>query len=126
MSPDEVFSFRAFQGAVACGLLALVAPWIALWFKRWAAAAVAGVLAFAGTILEFISDRHMSSNVDIRVDLVIILPLLLLAWLECFGLACFAALKNKKSFGGAFASLAWVVAVFAFLVMLLSAVRHRL
>ena len=94
MSPDDLLAGNMFFWAVVCGTLALIAPWIALWFNRWVAAGVAGALALFGTILESISNRHIPSNVNIRADLVIILPLLALAWLECVGLTIFAALKS--------------------------------
>jgi hypothetical protein len=58
-------------------VLALVVPWIALVFNRWAAAAVAGVLTLTATILYSISTRHIPSNVNMRVDVAIMYPLLL-------------------------------------------------
>jgi hypothetical protein len=97
MSPDDVIAANTLFWAAACGLLSLVAPWIALLLSRRAAAAVAGLLTLTGTILAsiFSSHNHVSSNVDIRPD-VLIYPLLLLAWLECIGLAVFAAIKKSR------------------------------
>ena len=96
MSHDEVIAANTFFWAVACGLSALVAPWIALIFNRWAASAGAGVLALAGTILYSACSSHIPSSVNIRADVVIMFPLLLVAWLECIGLAFFAALKKPR------------------------------
>jgi len=97
MSPDDVIAANTFFWAVVFGLLAVVAPWIALLFSRWAAAAVAGLLTLTGTILAsiFSSHNHVTSNVNIRPD-VLIFPLLLVAWLECTGLVVFAALKKSR------------------------------
>jgi hypothetical protein len=86
---------KAFFWAVVSGLLALVAPCIALVFNRWAAAA-AGVLTLTATILYSISTRHIPSNVNIRVDVAIMYPLLLVAWLECIGLTGFAVVKKPR------------------------------
>jgi len=95
MDPSAELLAGTFARAVVWGLLALVAPWIALVFSRWAAAAVAGVLALTGTILYSICSSHTPSG-DIRVDKVIMYPLLLVAWLECIGLAHFAAAKRPR------------------------------
>ncbi len=96
MGPHDELLARTLFWAVVSGLLAIVAPWIALLFNRWAAAAVAGVLALASTILYYICTRHIPSSVNIRADVVIMCPLLLVAWLECFGLTGFAAFKKPS------------------------------
>ena len=44
MSHDDLIAANALFWATICGLLAFVAPWVALFFRRWAAAAVAGLL----------------------------------------------------------------------------------
>ena len=97
MSPDDVIASNTLFWAAVCGLLALVAPWIALLFNRRAAAAVAGLLTLTGTIMASIYNSHtqVNSNVNIGPD-VLIYPLLLVAWLECIGLAVFAALKELR------------------------------
>ena len=50
------------------------------------------------TRLEWISicSSHIPGNVNIRADVVIMFPLLLVAWLECIGLAILAALKKPR------------------------------
>ncbi len=101
MSPDDVIAANSLFWAAICGLLAIVAPWVALLFSRWAAVAVGGLLTAIGTIMAFIlnSHAHVSPNVNIRPD-VLIYPLLLVAWLECVGLVVFAALKESRAFLG--------------------------
>jgi uncharacterized membrane protein YhaH (DUF805 family) len=97
MSSDDVIAANSLFRAAVCGLLALVAPWVALMFSRWAAVAVSGLLTVIATIMAFIFNNHahVSPNVDIRPD-VLIYPLLLVAWLECIGLVVFAALKKSR------------------------------
>jgi uncharacterized membrane protein YjjP (DUF1212 family) len=97
MSPDDVIAANTLFWAAVCGVLALVAPWVALLFSRWVAVAVAGLLTLIGTIMAFISNSHthVSSNVNFRPDLLIY-RLLLVAWLECIGLVIFAALKKSR------------------------------
>ena len=41
MSHDDVIAANALFWAAVCGLLAFVVPWVALFFSRWAAVAVA-------------------------------------------------------------------------------------
>jgi hypothetical protein len=50
-------------------------------------------VALAATILEYISNKNISNNIDIRADLVFILPLLLIAWLVSVGLLIFAFVR---------------------------------
>ena len=97
MSHDDVIAANALFWATICGLLAFVVPWVALFFSRWAAAAVAGLLTLTGTIMASIynSHAHISSNVNIRPDLLIY-PLLAVAWLECTGFVVFAAFKKAS------------------------------
>jgi hypothetical protein len=99
MGPHDELPAKAFLWAVASGLLALVVPWIALVFNWWAAADVAGVLTLTATILYSISTRHIPSNVNIRVDVAIMYPLLLVAWLKCIGLTGFAVVKKPRKSG---------------------------
>jgi hypothetical protein len=99
MGPQDELPAKAFFWVVVSGLLALVVPRIALVFNRWAAAAVAGVLTLTATILYPISTRHILSNVNIRVDVAIMYPLLLVAWLECIGLTGFAVVKQPGKTG---------------------------
>jgi hypothetical protein len=79
--------------------LALVVPRFALVFNRRAAAAVAEVLTLTATILYSISTRHIPSNVNIRVDVAIMYPLLLVAWLEYTGLTGFAVVNKPRKTG---------------------------
>ncbi len=97
MTPDDVIAANTLFWAAICGVLALVAAWVALLFSRWAAAGVAGLLTLLGTVMASISSSHthVSNNVNIRPDLLIY-PLLLVAWLECIGLVIFAALKKSR------------------------------
>ena len=85
-----------FYAAAVCGLVALIAPWFVLRISRRSAAATAWVLALASTVLELISNSNFPPDVDNRIDLVFITPLLLMAWLECIGLTILAALQKSK------------------------------
>jgi hypothetical protein len=58
-----------------------------------------GVLTLTATILYSISTRHIPSNVNIRVDVAILSPLLLVAWLERIGLTTFAVVKKPRRTG---------------------------
>jgi hypothetical protein len=97
MKADDVIATNTLFWAAVCGVFALIAPWVALLFSRWAAVTAAVLLTVIGTIMAsiFCSHAHVSSNVDIRPDLLIY-PLLLVAWLECIGLVIFAALKKSR------------------------------
>jgi hypothetical protein len=58
-------------------------------------ALIAGALALVGTVAFLIEDANMPPNIDIRVD-VLILPPLLLVWLECLGMSIAAALQKPR------------------------------
>lgn len=88
-------AIAAMYGAIICGLASVVAPWIGLLISRRFAAATAGVLAAIGTALFLISNYYMPEHYNIRVDLLITPPLLLVGWLECVGLAIWA--RRRKS-----------------------------
>ena len=96
MNPEYAREANLFFWAVVCGLSAVVVPWFALLFNRWLAAGLAGGLALASTILYGGISARVSASVDIRADVVIMYPLLTLAWLECIGLAIFASLKKSR------------------------------
>jgi hypothetical protein len=98
MSPDDVIAANALLWAAVCGVSALVAPWVAMLISRRAAAVVAGLLTLMATILAYIFNKHnhVDGNVNIRPD-VLLFPLLVVAWLQCIGLAVLVALKRPRT-----------------------------
>ena len=84
---DETLALTAMYVAGICGLMGLILPWAALLVSRAAAAVSAGVLAAAGTVALLISNAYMPGKYNIRVDLVILPPLLLAVWVSCICLS---------------------------------------
>jgi hypothetical protein len=81
--------------SATCGLLGLTLPWLALLAGRTAAAVSAVVLAAAGTVAFLISNAYMPEKYNIRVDLVILPPLLVAAWAVCIVLTVLALRRRK-------------------------------
>lgn len=69
--------------AIIVSLAAIVAPWfVGFVGNRWAAAAIAGVLAVAATGLFLTAEFFYMPGDTVRLDLFFIPPLLLLAWAQ--------------------------------------------
>jgi hypothetical protein len=84
----------AMPGSIVVALLALTLPWLSLLISQRAAAGVAGILTIAATVLFAIAEHYYRPGADIRLDLVIIPPLLLLAWLVFIGLSIWQLRKQ--------------------------------
>lgn len=79
-------ALTAMWAAMIFGLLGFIVPWPILLINRAAATITAGVLAVIATIAFLISSVFMPVEYNIRVDLLIIPPMLLAAWASFFSL----------------------------------------
>jgi hypothetical protein len=82
---SEVVSNTAgfcFLGAIG---VALAFPWVALALDRGSQTKWTAVLAGLATVLFLTTHLTMPSKYNIRVDLLIFPPLILVAWLQCLG-----------------------------------------
>jgi|GEM_PF-3442208 len=92
---NERLALTAMYAAGLCGVLGMVLPWFVLLVHRSAAVAVATALTLAGTVAFLISTTCMPGRYNIRVDLVLLPPLLLVAWLECIALGIWS--RRRKT-----------------------------
>ena len=88
---NERLALTLMWTSMICSLLGFTVPWPVLLVSRAAAAATAGILAVIGTIAFLISNAFMPAEYNIRVDLLIIPPLLLAAWVSFIGLTIWAS-----------------------------------
>lgn len=96
ISVQEVLAMITFFAAMAFGVLALVVPRSLRSRGRWAAANAAGALAAACTLAAVFSAALVPATYNIRVDLLINGPLVLIAWINFAGLAISAAASKKQ------------------------------
>jgi hypothetical protein len=101
----ESLALTTMYTAGICGLLGIVIPWLALLVNRAAAAISAGTLAFAATVAFLISNIYMPGHFNIRVDLLVLPPLLLMVWLQCVALSVLAMWQRGRAASTAAESL---------------------
>jgi hypothetical protein len=94
---NESLALTMMYSAGICGLIGIVLPWLILLANRTAAAISAGILALAATLAFGISNVYMPGHFNIRVDLLILPPLLLIVWLQCLGLSVLALWRRARA-----------------------------
>lgn len=82
----ETLALTATWVALIGGILGILLPQIFLLFNRTVAAVIAGALALIATVAFIISNIYMPLEYNIRVDIFIIPPLLLLVYVNCIKL----------------------------------------
>jgi len=83
---SEHLATYTMYGAIISSLTSFVASWLALLISRRVATITSGVLAAVGTIM-FVTSEYYMPSFKIRLDLLLIPPLLLMTWLHCAALA---------------------------------------
>ncbi|MHC5537262.1 hypothetical protein ACYOEI_03380 [Singulisphaera rosea] len=94
---SEELAMQLWGWAMGFGVTAVVVPLIVARFNsRWGAG-VAVALSTVATALEYVSNGYMPRRVDIRADIVLIGPLLLIAWGSCLSLLVSAAFRKAPN-----------------------------
>jgi len=101
MMDSENLALAAMFAAGICGLLGLILPWLGLLVSRTTAAVTAGAFATLGTVALLISNAYMPAKYNIRIDLLILPPLLLAVWLICIGLTVWTIMRRTAVSSGA-------------------------
>jgi len=92
---NESLALTAMYAAGLCGLLGVALPWFVLLVRQSAAVVVAVAFTLAGTVAFLISTASMPGRFNIRVDLILLPPLLLVAWLECIALGLWSRRRKR-------------------------------